>query len=207
MVYDMLLGLAIALVSYYIHDTIQLFIASLLKHRRNGKLNGFPVDTISYFNLQRIGLTFLVGYGWSSEFNFLYNNSNDFKQGRLGVFLVHALSPILYLAIGMFWFYLGEKTVFLSFLSHYSMRIGLFNFKMATLMMMPIPPLELGMALFSGYSKVGYEIKRKQLEFYGNLFLVVIVIMSILFQENILPFDWIQTFFLDIWLNVLNKNS
>ncbi|NIZ18603.1 hypothetical protein [Entomospira culicis] len=191
---ELVIILGVALGSYALHDTAQLYVASWLKRRVNGKRVGFPADITSYFNLQRIGLTIFWGLGWSSEFHFLYRDASQFRWGRLGVMLLHLFSPIFYLVMALFWFYIGYylsilpdfiRTFFIGNLSY-------FNLSMVILMLIPIPPLSMGRLLFSYYTKVGMELKLRQLEFYGNLLLVGIILASQLFHIEIIPFDTLR---------------
>jgi hypothetical protein len=181
--------LAVALGSYAVHDTVLLYVASLMKRKVGGKRVGFPADITSYFNLQRIGLTLWWGLGWSSEYNFLYKNASEFRHGRLNVVLLHLLSPIIYIIMTLLWFYAGYYGSFLpSFVRvFFTQNLSSFNLSMSVLMLLPLAPLSVGMALFSYYTKDGYQEKLRQIEFYGNLVLIGIVIADRLGYQ-IIPF-------------------
>jgi hypothetical protein len=193
------------MVSYYVHDTILLYVASLLRRRANGKRVGFPPDITTYFNLQRILLTAFCGYGWSSQFTLLYKESEEFYLGRLAVLMLHLLSPVLYLGMSISIFLLVQYLplpTFMRFIVPYIMQIGFFNLTMAVLMLIPIPPLSMGCALFSLHTQRKHAATRYQLDFYGNAILAIIVAAQILLKQQILPIGMVQVTLFEWFLEV-----
>ncbi|NIZ40602.1 hypothetical protein PVA45_03630 [Entomospira entomophila] len=199
-----LLGMLMsAMIVYMLHDNSYYMVIRIFRKERGTKR--LP-DVIHYFDIQRIALTYFLHYGWRSNELFLYEDAEELRGGRISVFFLQLFHPALYWLFAIIMTMIGS--ILPGFLQGYVQMMAFFSVNMMILMLIPIPPLAMGNALMSFYASRKYRYQRKQIHFYGQIFLVGLALAMMLLSEDgslVSYFSHTLAMGVEMLLNLMNR--
>ncbi|SHK05970.1 site-2 protease family protein [Tepidibacter formicigenes] len=177
MIIDFLASLPGILLAISIHEFGHGFIAYLFGDNTAKKEGRLTIDPIKHIDPVGFLMLMIAHFGWAKP---VPVNSNNFKNKRLGMFLVSLAGPIfnIILAIATIYLYEFQRSfihiealdIILANIYHYNILFAIFN-------LLPIPPLDGSKILLSilPYKLYYYYYKY---EYVGNIILILLIITN-----------------------------